>query len=72
MIRQVIDGSGADKAGLVRGDIITKIDGERVTTIEQLQKIIQSKKVGDVIKVEAYGELNRYKTVEVKLTESNN
>ena len=72
LIRQVIDGSGADKAGLVRGDIITKIDGERVTTIEQLQKIIQSKKVGDVIKVEAYGELNRYKTVEVKLTESNN
>lgn len=71
LIRQVVDGSGADKAGLVRGDIITKIDGERVTTIEQLQKIIQSKKVGDKIKVEAYGELNRYKTVEVQLTESN-
>ncbi len=72
LIRQVIEGSGADKAGLVRGDIITKIDDERVTTIEQLQKIIQSKKVGDVLKVEAYGELNRYKTVEVKLTESDN
>lgn len=72
LIRQVIEGSGADKAGLVRGDIITKIDDERVTTIEQLQKIIQKHKVGDVLKVEAYGELNRYKTVEVKLTESDN
>jgi len=70
LIRQVVPGSGAEKAGLVRGDIITKVDNERVTTIEQLQKIIQSHKVGDVLKVEAYGELNRYKTVEVKLTES--
>ncbi|SHI84355.1 S1C family serine protease [Lutispora thermophila] len=70
LIRQVIEGSGADKAGLVRGDIITKVDGERITTIEQLQQIIQKHKVGDVVKVEAYGELNRYKTVEVKLTES--
>ncbi|MEA4961825.1 S1C family serine protease [Lutispora sp.] len=70
LVRGVVQGSGAEKAGLRIGDIITKIDDKKVDTIEQLIEIIRGHKVGDVLKVEAYGELNRYKTIQVKLTES--
>lgn len=70
LVRGVVQGSGAEKAGLRIGDIITKIDDKKVDTIEQLIEIIKSRKVGDVLKVEAYGELNRYKSIQVKLTES--
>ena len=69
LIRDVISGSGADKAGLERGDIITKIEDKKVDTIEQLTEIVRSHKVGDVLKVEVYGTINRYKTLDVKLTE---
>jgi len=72
LVRDVVKGSGADKAKLQRGDIITKIDDKKVDTIEQLVEIIRNHKVGDTLKVEVYGELNRYRTIEVKLTESSN
>lgn len=70
LVREVVPGSGADKAGIVRGDIITKIDDKKIDTIDQLVELIRSHKVGDILKVEIYGELNRYRTAEVKLTES--
>lgn len=72
LVRDVVKASGADKAKLQRGDIITKIDDKKVDTIEQLVEIIRNHKVGDTLKVEVYGELNRYRTIEVKLTESSN
>ena len=70
LVREVIEDSGAKKAGIERGDIITKIDGKEIKTIEQVIEIVRQHKLGDILKVEVYGNLNRYRNVEVKLTES--
>lgn len=71
LVRAVYEGSGADKAGLVRGDIITKIDDKTITTIEEVIEIVRSHKTGDVLRVEVYGNLlNRYRIVNIKLMES--
>ncbi len=71
LVVSVYSGSGAEKAGLQRGDIITKIDDKTINTIEEVIEIVKNHKTGDVLKVEVYGNiLNRYRTVEVKLTES--
>lgn len=70
LVRAIIQGSGAEKAGMEQGDIITKIDGKVINTIEEVIEIVRSHKLGDVLEVEVYGNLNRYRTVKVKLTES--
>ena len=50
-IQSVSKGSGAEKAGLKREDIITKIDGEDVKSPDALTKKIRSHKPGDKIEV---------------------
>ncbi|MFW5647528.1 MAG: S1C family serine protease, partial [Candidatus Alkaliphilus sp. MAG34] len=71
LVVAVIKGSDAEKASMERGDIITKIDGKTINTVEELIEIVRGHKLGDVLKVEVYGSLNRYRTVNVKLMESN-
>lgn len=48
-VEQVIPGSGADKAGLTSGDVITKIDGQALNLDNTLTKIIRSHKIGDTV-----------------------
>ena len=50
-VRSVIAGSGAAKAGIKVGDIITKIDGKQISETDTVAKIILSYKVGDKIKL---------------------
>lgn len=50
-IRRVVTGSAADKAGIKRGDIITKMDNEKVTQDNDIATIIKQKKVGDTIRL---------------------
>jgi len=69
-ISNVIAFSGAERAGLKKGDIVTKLDGKRVLTIEEVIEIIQKHKVGDVVEVEIFDQLDKYKTISVKLRES--
>jgi putative serine protease PepD len=66
VIAEVVPGSPADKAGLkggnrviyvdgtqiiVGGDIITKIDGKSVESMEDLRSEIQKRKVGDTVEI---------------------
>lgn len=51
LIRQIIIGGPADKAGLKRYDVITNFDGQDVTTQDQLIKIVREHKVGQVVSV---------------------
>lgn len=51
-VEQVQQGSGAAKAGIRRGDIIMKADGKRVKTVEELNKVRDTKKAGQIVKVE--------------------
>lgn len=48
-IMDVVDGSPAQRAGLQAEDIIIKIDGDRITTDNDLARVISKKKVGDTI-----------------------
>lgn len=48
-IENVISGSGADKAGIQRGDIIKKIDGVGLSSRNTLSKVIRAKKVSDSV-----------------------
>lgn len=50
-IMDVVDGSPAEKGGIRAEDIITKINGEKVTTANDLAKIIGKKKVGETVPI---------------------
>ncbi len=63
-------GSGAEIAGLEQGDIILKVDGKKVKTGDELNKIKDTHKPGDVLKLEVYKyETGFTVTVSVKLNE---
>lgn len=49
VIMSVEPGSPADKAGLAQGDIIQRVDGEKVSTGKDVQKIVRKHKTGDAI-----------------------
>ena len=50
-VAAVSDTGAAYKAGIKRGDVITKIDGTTVKTIEEVQEKVNSTKEGTTIKV---------------------
>ena len=81
LVQEVTKGSGANKAGIkggttrvvvegetywIGGDIITKVDGEPVTSVEQLVTAVQQQHPGDTLEIELYhGDSKR--TVTAKL-----
>lgn len=48
-IQEVVDGSPAQKAGLIAGDVITSFDGKKVQVGTELSILISNKKVGDSV-----------------------
>ena len=50
-IGQVYEGTAAQKAGLVKGDIITKFDGSSVTSMEELQKMMEYYPAGSEVEI---------------------
>lgn len=48
-VQSVVKGSGAAKAGVKVGDVITAIDGQKITERTTLAKVIISHKVGDKV-----------------------
>lgn len=63
-------GSPADKGGLKRGDIITKIDDDKVKDVASLRYALYKHKVGDTITV-TYERNGKSNTTKVKLTVAN-
>ncbi|MGH8903274.1 MAG: S1C family serine protease [Egibacteraceae bacterium] len=51
LVREVASGSGAEQAGLQRGDIITAIDDEKVDSAADLQARIRGLEPGDEIRL---------------------
>jgi serine protease Do len=43
LVREVLVGSGAAKAGLKAGDVITKVDGKEVGSVSELREALESK-----------------------------
>lgn len=64
-IAQVVANSPAAKAGLQKGDVIVKVDGSEVKTMDKLNEVKNAKKVGDSMTIT----VNRGgKEVDVKIT----
>ncbi|MGN0076011.1 MAG: S1C family serine protease [Parafannyhessea sp.] len=63
---EVTSGSPADKAGIKKGDIITAVDGEEITSADGMILAVRSHDIGDKIKV-TFMRGNTKKTVEVTL-----
>lgn len=50
-ITQVVEGQAAEKAGLVRGDIITKIDGSTILSMEDLKSRLTYYQAGETVEI---------------------
>ncbi|MDF2865717.1 MAG: peptidase [Clostridia bacterium] len=63
-VQQVLANTPAQKAGIKNGDIITSIDGKSVTTMEELNEIKNTKKVGDKVVLKIY---RQKQTVDIEI-----
>ncbi|MEN8905875.1 MAG: trypsin-like peptidase domain-containing protein [Clostridiales bacterium] len=54
MVDDVVPKSGADKAGVKVGDLITKFDGQEVKTFAEFDEIKNNHKPGDIVEIELY------------------
>ena len=50
-VSAVTEGSAAEKAGIYRGDIITHVNGEKVSTANQLVNAVTSNRYGTVVEI---------------------
>jgi len=55
----------SDKAGLTKGDIIMEFNGEKVKFEDHLVRMIQSKEIGDEVKIKFFRDEKVYETVVV-------
>ncbi len=68
-ISKIEKGSNADKADLEIGNIITEIDGNKVTSVEVIKKVLNKKEKGDTVKITIrYASKNEYKEKSIKVT----
>ncbi|MGN6603712.1 MAG: PDZ domain-containing protein [Ginsengibacter sp.] len=51
VINNILDGSSAQKAGLQKGDVITKVDDKDINAPEDLRNAIQAHKPGDNVEI---------------------
>ena len=65
LVGEVLNDSAAAKAGIQKGDIITKIGDKEITTFAQLKQAIYSYKSGDKVKLTLY---RNGQNVEVEVT----
>lgn len=54
LIRSVVEGSGADKAGLIKNDIIKAFDGEIIDSYDELLELMYYYAVGEKVEITYY------------------
>ena len=52
LVRRITDDSPAQEAGLRPGDIIQKVNNQPVKSSAQVQKLVESSKVGDILQIQ--------------------
>lgn len=68
-VRSVEKGSAAEAAGMLSGDVITRFEGEKITSYEDLQDIMQYYGPGSQVKVVVKRQINgAYEDVELEMT----
>lgn len=68
MVQGVADGSGAADAGIQIGDIIISVDGESITTVTEINQMVEQKSPGDSVELGIIRGQNEI-SVEVVLSE---
>jgi putative serine protease PepD len=66
-VQSVTSGSAAQQAGLEKGDVITKVDGQVITGSESLVATVRGHRPGDTVKLTVVRGGNDTKTLSVKL-----
>jgi serine protease Do len=61
--------SPAEKAGIKQGDVITEVEGKKVTTVAEINAIKNKKKIGDTLTIKVYRE-GSYIDIKVVLEEA--
>ena len=51
LVMRVMPNTPAEKAGIRKGDAIVQVDGEAVTTAEQLQNLVENSQIGQSLKL---------------------
>lgn len=64
-IRSIISGSGAEKAGIQEGDVLTSMAGKKVATMKELEEVKKAYKAGDTVDVTV---VRNGKEIKMKLT----
>ncbi len=66
-VRDISRASPAYRVGLAPGDIVTSVDGQKVTTSEQIDRVVVGKKVGSTIKLVVRKRDGRMATIDVPI-----
>ena len=67
-VATVYDGGGAKNAGIVKGDVISGINGVKISSMADLQAQLKSAKPGDTVQVTFYQVNNNYAEASVQVT----
>jgi serine protease Do len=67
-VEDIAQNSGAANSGLQKGDVITEIDGEPVTTMDELNAVKNIKNIGDTITLKIYRS-GEYIDIQITLAE---
>lgn len=69
LVREVAEGSAADAAGIQVGDVITKINGTKISSVTELNNEKEKYKAGEEIELTLYRD-NKEMTVKLVLSEA--
>lgn len=68
-VSEVVEGSAAEKAGLLTGDIIVKFDGTKISTYEELQQQLQYYSSGETVELQVQRPANgTYENQKITIT----
>jgi S1-C subfamily serine protease len=60
LVREVVKGSPADRAGIKERDVITTVNGKSVTSMADVVMSVRSRKAGDTVKVTVWRDLKSH------------
>ena len=67
-VARVESGTGAEAAGLAKGDVITGFDGKDIYTMAEIQEALKGHAVGDTVTIKVAKSSNNYALMDVQIT----
>lgn len=71
-VAEVVEGSSAAAAGIVKGDVIVEADGKKITKMAELQELLSKKRPGEQVTLTYFhNKVKKSKTVTLKNAQGN-